>query len=50
MIETVVEDLDAKCEVLRRADEAAPEGVVFASNTSQFSISRLAAATSVPTG
>lgn len=48
VIETVVEDLDLKCDVLRRADEAAPEGVILASNTSQFSISRLAAATTRP--
>jgi 3-hydroxybutyryl-CoA dehydrogenase len=48
VIETVVEVLDVKCEVLRRADEAAREQVILASNTSQFSISRLAAATSRP--
>jgi 3-hydroxybutyryl-CoA dehydrogenase len=48
VIETVVEVLEAKCDVLRRADAAAREDVVLASNTSQFSISRLAAATERP--
>jgi 3-hydroxybutyryl-CoA dehydrogenase len=45
VIETVIEDLDAKTEVLRRLDAVCREDVVFASNTSQFPISRLAAAT-----
>jgi 3-hydroxybutyryl-CoA dehydrogenase len=44
-IETVVEDFDVKAEVLRRLDDRCREDVVLASNTSQFSISRLAAAT-----
>jgi 3-hydroxybutyryl-CoA dehydrogenase len=44
-IETVVEDIDAKIEVLRRLDAVCREDVVLASNTSQFPISRLAAAT-----
>jgi 3-hydroxybutyryl-CoA dehydrogenase len=48
VIETVVEVLDVKLEVLRRADEAAGDDVILASNTSQFSISRLAAATGRP--
>ena len=48
VIETVVEVLDVKCDVLRRADAAAREDVILASNTSQYSISRLAAATSRP--
>jgi 3-hydroxybutyryl-CoA dehydrogenase len=48
VIETVVEVFDVKCDVLRRADAAAREGVILASNTSQFSISRLAAATERP--
>jgi len=47
-IETVVEDLDAKIGVLRRLDAACRYDVVLASNTSQFSISRLAAATGRP--
>ena len=48
VIETVAEDLALKESVLRRLDAACPADVVFASNTSQFSISRLAAATSRP--
>jgi 3-hydroxybutyryl-CoA dehydrogenase len=44
-IETVIEDIDAKMDVLRRLDSVCREEVVFASNTSQFPISRLAAAT-----
>ncbi len=47
-VETVVEDLEVKSGVLRRLDEACREDVILASNTSQFSISRLAAATSRP--
>jgi 3-hydroxybutyryl-CoA dehydrogenase len=48
VIETVVEDFDVKCDVLRRADAAARQDVILASNTSQFSISRLAASTGRP--
>ncbi|HEY1689766.1 MAG TPA: 3-hydroxyacyl-CoA dehydrogenase family protein [Solirubrobacteraceae bacterium] len=48
VIETVVEDLAVKEEVLRRLDAVCAEQVIFASNTSQFSISRLAAATKRP--
>lgn len=48
VIETVIEDFDAKSGVLRRLDAVCRDDVVFASNTSQFSISRLAAATSRP--
>ncbi len=48
VIETVVEELDVKCDVLARLDAACREEVVLASNTSQFSISRLAAATGRP--
>lgn len=47
-IETVVEDLAVKEDVLRRLDAACRDDVIFASNTSQFSISRLAAATGRP--
>jgi 3-hydroxybutyryl-CoA dehydrogenase len=47
-IETVVEDLAVKEDVLRRLDAACREDVILASNTSQFSISRLAAATGRP--
>jgi 3-hydroxybutyryl-CoA dehydrogenase len=48
VIETVVEDLALKQAILRRADAVAPPATIFASNTSQFSISRLAAATGRP--
>jgi 3-hydroxybutyryl-CoA dehydrogenase len=48
VIETVVEDLDLKCDVLGRLDAACRDDVILASNTSQFSISRLAAATRRP--
>jgi 3-hydroxybutyryl-CoA dehydrogenase len=47
-IETVVEDLAVKEDVLRRLDAACRDDVILASNTSQFSISRLAAATGRP--
>jgi 3-hydroxybutyryl-CoA dehydrogenase len=45
VIETVPEDLAVKHDVLRRIDAAAGDHVIVASNTSQFSISKLAAAT-----
>lgn len=48
VIETVVEQLEVKQDVLGRLDAVCREDVVFASNTSQFSISRLAAATTRP--
>jgi 3-hydroxybutyryl-CoA dehydrogenase len=44
-IETVVENLDVKRDVLARLDAVCCDDVVLASNTSQFSISTLAAAT-----
>ncbi len=47
-IETVVEDLGVKRKVLADLDAALPEAAVIASNTSQFSISVLAAATTRP--
>jgi 3-hydroxybutyryl-CoA dehydrogenase len=47
-IETVVEDLDVKRGVLAALDSACRDDVVLASNTSQFSISTLAAATGRP--
>jgi len=47
-IETVVEELEVKADVLGRLDASCREDVVLASNTSQFSISRLAAATGRP--
>ena len=48
VIETVLEDLETKVSVLRLLDEICDGSVVFASNTSQFSISELAAATGRP--
>jgi 3-hydroxybutyryl-CoA dehydrogenase len=47
-IETVVEDLAVKRDVLARLDAACREDVILASNTSQFSISALATATARP--
>jgi 3-hydroxybutyryl-CoA dehydrogenase len=48
VIETVVEELDVKLDVLGRLDAACRDDVVLASNTSQISISRLAAGTGRP--
>jgi 3-hydroxybutyryl-CoA dehydrogenase len=48
VIETVFEDFEVKRDVLSRLDAVCAEETVFASNTSQFSISRLAAATGRP--
>jgi 3-hydroxybutyryl-CoA dehydrogenase len=45
VIETVIEQIDAKVDVLKRLDAVCRDDVVFASNTSQFPISQLAAAT-----
>jgi 3-hydroxybutyryl-CoA dehydrogenase len=36
VIESVIEDIDAKVEVLRRLDAVCSEDVIFATNTSQF--------------
>lgn len=48
IIESVIEDFAVKSDVLRRLDRVCAEDVVFASNTSQFSISSLGAATDRP--
>jgi 3-hydroxybutyryl-CoA dehydrogenase len=48
VIETITEDLSAKQGLLRRLDAVCRPEVVFASNTSQFSITLLAAATGRP--
>ncbi len=48
VIETVVEDLALKADVLHRLDAVCRDEVILASNTSQISISRLAASTSRP--
>ena len=48
VIETVVEEISVKTTVLRRLDAICRDDVIFASNTSQFSISQLAAVTKRP--
>ena len=48
MIEAVVEDLDTKAEVFRRADETLPANAVLASNTSSIPITSLASVTERP--
>src|SRR5262249_46478958 len=48
VIECVIEDLEVKTDVLARLDGVCRDDVIFASNTSQFSISALAAQTSRP--
>jgi 3-hydroxybutyryl-CoA dehydrogenase len=45
VIETVIEVLEAKVDVLQRLDAVCRDDVIFASNTSQFPISKLAAVT-----
>ncbi len=47
-LEAVVENLDIKCELLRRLDTMLRPGAILASNTSSLSITRLAAATGHP--
>lgn len=48
VVESIIEDLDAKREVFRRLDEVCRPDVVLATNTSQFAISKVAAATDRP--
>jgi 3-hydroxybutyryl-CoA dehydrogenase len=48
VIEAVIEVFDVKQDVFRRLDAVCGEEVIFASNTSQFPISRLAATTGRP--
>lgn len=48
VIESVIEDFHVKTDVLHRLDQVCRAEVVFASNTSQFSISSLGAATDRP--
>jgi len=48
VIEAVPEDLELKLSVFAEVDELAPERAVIVSNTSQFSITRLASATKRP--
>jgi 3-hydroxybutyryl-CoA dehydrogenase len=46
VIEAVIEDIDLKRTVFKEADEACPQDVVFASNTSSLSVTEIASATS----
>lgn len=48
VIEAVFEDLGVKQQVIREMEEAAPEGLIFASNTSTIPIARLAEASRRP--
>jgi 3-hydroxybutyryl-CoA dehydrogenase len=48
LIEAIVEDLDAKRDLFRRADAAFPADAVLASNTSSIPIAQLASATTRP--
>lgn len=48
VVEAIVEDLSAKRDLLRRIDRRCPVEAVLASNTSQFPITELAAATAIP--
>jgi 3-hydroxybutyryl-CoA dehydrogenase len=48
MIEAVVEDVDVKLDVFRRADDLFPAEAILASNTSSIPIATLAAATKRP--
>ncbi len=48
MVEAVVEDVDVKLDVFRRADDTLPAEAVLASNTSSIPISTLAEATDRP--
>jgi 3-hydroxybutyryl-CoA dehydrogenase len=48
VVESIVEDIDAKRDLFRRLDEVCRDEVVLASNTSQFAISKIASATQRP--
>ncbi len=48
VIETVIENFDVKAGVLQRLDAVCADHVIFASNTSQFAITSLAAVTERP--
>jgi 3-hydroxybutyryl-CoA dehydrogenase len=48
MIEAVVEDVDVKRDLFRRADDVLPQEAILASNTSSIPIATLAAATARP--
>jgi 3-hydroxybutyryl-CoA dehydrogenase len=46
IIEAILEDEDAKIELLKKLDQACPPPVIFASNTSSISITKMGARTS----
>ena len=48
LVEAVVEDIDVKKAIFRRADEALPNAAILASNTSSIPITSLAAVTGRP--
>lgn len=48
VVESIIEDVDAKRDAFRRLDAVCREDVILASNTSQFAISKIAAATNRP--
>lgn len=48
VVESIIEDIDAKRDVFRRLDEVCRADAVLASNTSQFAISKIASATKRP--
>jgi len=48
VVESIIEDIDAKRDVFRCLDEVCRADVVLASNTSQFAISKIASATKRP--
>jgi 3-hydroxybutyryl-CoA dehydrogenase len=48
MVEAIVEDVDAKLELFRAADQVLPEHAILASNTSSIPITTLAAGTTRP--
>jgi len=48
VLETIIEDVDAKTRLFATVDQAAPAEAILASNTSSVSITRLAAATRRP--
>jgi 3-hydroxybutyryl-CoA dehydrogenase len=48
VVESIIEDVDAKRDLFRRLDDICRDEVILASNTSQFAISKIAAATNRP--
>lgn len=48
VVESIVEDVEAKRDLFRRLDDICAPEVVLATNTSQFAVSRIAAATRRP--